>query len=73
MKFRELCEIVLTKLELKTDAGLCNLVLFCGIISLANIYSVGVVKEIDFYKISCSEYKDVLQLSFGQLEPLFKD
>ena len=35
-------------------------------ISLANIYSMGVVKEIDFHKISCSEYKDQVQVGFGQ-------
>ena len=27
---------------------------------------MGVVKEIDFHKISCSEYKDQVQVRFGQ-------
>lgn len=31
------------------------------------------VKEIDFHKISCSEYKDQVQLTFGQSALEFKD
>lgn len=31
------------------------------------------VKEIDFHKISCSEYKDQVQLRIGQNEVEFKD
>lgn len=34
---------------------------------------MGVVKEIDFHKISCSEYKDQIQLTVGQNEVEFED
>lgn len=31
------------------------------------------VKEIDFHKISCSEYEDQVQLRFGESKLEFKD
>lgn len=34
---------------------------------------MGVVKEMEFHKVSCSEYKDQVQLRFGQNEVEFKD
>lgn len=34
---------------------------------------MGVVKEIDFRKVSCSDYEDQVQLRFGQSELEFKD